>query len=94
MSLNVEDDFRAEPQAGEDFAGRYSLLTETTLPKTLRDLLPQIVKSRSTEKHSRASRWPNVFAQTTAQIIARDCVSWPYEIGCLLSQGQTSNPKH
>jgi hypothetical protein len=41
---DVEDDFRAEPQAGEDSAGDHSLLTETTLPKVLRDLIPQIVE--------------------------------------------------
>jgi hypothetical protein len=44
ISLNVEDDFQAEPQTGEYSAGGHSLMTDTKLPKALRDLVPQIVK--------------------------------------------------
>jgi hypothetical protein len=41
---STEDDFRGDPRATDPLADGHSLLTETTLPKTLRDLIPQIVE--------------------------------------------------
>jgi hypothetical protein len=41
---STEDDFRGDPRVTDPLADGHSLLTETTLPKTLRDLIPQIVE--------------------------------------------------